>query len=102
MSKHTPKPWRNDGREIEPSRGHRVEYVEATNGDGFVAQVWTPSDGDASKRIANARLIAAAPDLLAACEAMVAACELTDEAYYDTIDAATEQARAAIAKAKGE
>lgn len=50
---------------------------------------------------ANARLIAAAPDLLEACLNLTTACELTDDAYYDAIDTAINIARAAIAKAKG-
>jgi hypothetical protein len=49
---------------------------------------------------ANARLIAAAPDLLAACKAIVNArdVDLIGEAPWDTL---FQQARAAIAKAEG-
>ncbi len=50
------------------------------------------------EHIANARLIAAAPDLLEACKALIEASKLSE--YVWDSDAA-QQARAAIAKAKG-
>lgn len=62
-------------------------------------------DMDNNEQPANARLIAAAPDLLDACQAMVAYDDLIEDDdgalmmhYADII----KMARAAIAKAKGE
>ena len=52
------------------------------------------------ERIANARLIAAAPDLLSACEATLE--DLSSEHDSDDWrDAARDQLRSAIARAKG-
>ena len=99
MSKHTPGPWRNDcfmvlappnvgnykGREICHTGGHDIR------------------DGNESE--ANARLIAAAPDLLAACEQLMEYLKLlpldenNDAAWASN---APQLARAAIAKAKGQ
>ncbi|MFC3228805.1 hypothetical protein ACFOGJ_16290 [Marinibaculum pumilum] len=59
-------------------------------------------DGDAAfnkESKANARLIAAAPDLLAACKRLVAAIGIPSSI---TIGDAVEQAEAAIARAEGE
>ena len=95
---HTPGPWRVGGN-----------YVFAQ--DGFVALVGcvhrTPAEGDA-----NARLIAAAPDLLALAKRYASECRECDgegrilvtfndrEAEYDSCDACAD-IRAAIAKAEG-
>ena len=51
------------------------------------------------ERIANARLIAAAPDLLAACKSML---EQADDYGGLAYEVAHEAARVAIARAKGE
>jgi len=51
---------------------------------------------------ANARLIAAAPDLLAELSALLAMCERQDDFNDDGDGGMFERARAAIAKAKGE
>ena len=76
-SKHTPGPWLRMGRSIGV-------------GAGEIATVWELLDGRA---IANARLIAAAPDLLDALVMMLDAYE---------IPAVRDRARAAIAKATGD
>lgn len=58
---HTPGPWRALITVAERPPNHRdTPMVVAVNGI-IVADVW-----DTDRRIANARLIAAAPDLLAA------------------------------------
>ena len=44
----------------------------------------------------------AAPDLLAACEAFIHWSEAEDDEYVDELIQVTKQAKAAIAKAKGE
>lgn len=54
-SKHTPGPWLRMGRSIG-------------NGAGEIATVWGLRD---ERAIANARLIAAAPEMLAALKAIV-------------------------------
>ncbi len=100
MSKHTPGPWHtgtlpDNERSIFADEGRmRLENGATT----LYPIAWTVDyDGEAA---ANARLIAAAPDLLAACRATLA------HMYDDEIDAPTaaqltEQLTRAIAKAEG-
>ena len=87
--KFTPGPWRN-----ERGSGAYGRNVTADNGRRIVCETIC-SDHDA-----NARLIAAAPDLLAACEAALRVLESEPEcAIYK---AHTEIVQAAIVKARGE
>lgn len=97
MSKHTPGPW-----DVLP-------YVDAikildSNGSSIalVCDRWTDEPGMPPD---NARLIAAAPDMLAALQRLCEQAEMTED-YRDSFDGtlvnACKQARAAIAKAKGE
>ena len=88
-TKHTPGPWR--ALESKSSQ-HQV-----WKGDDHIASAWgTDVPGD--EQLANARLIAAAPELLDALKRIVsvASVELTGRR-----DDVLEQARAAIAKATG-
>ena len=86
MSKHTPGPW------FVPPPTYRTLYVEARVGNGMLQEVAAcgPTE-DPAQQAANARLIAAAPELLDACKAA-----LSDDQPY------IEKCRAAIAKATGE
>lgn len=97
MSKHTPGPWvfGQDGYSL----GNGVVYSRHPNGNP--KDICTVS-GWAGEKIANARLIAAAPDLLDAlenCEKrltnMVGMSDLCANELQSSIDVA----RAAIAKA---
>lgn len=102
---HTPGPWVVDGDDIIARTRFGV-YI-AKEGDGRVAQAFSnclvTTDAEC---LANARLIAAAPELLEACKAVIsehaafvashAGLRLTDEA------ACVGMCRAAIAKAIGE
>ncbi len=68
-SKHTPGPWAVSSRPIPSTRpnleGWVIDPVDPTK---TIATAWgLKKNGEAQ---ANARLIAAAPDLLAACERM--------------------------------
>lgn len=90
MSKHTPGPWRYDRCNSSPTTG---EHMIAGGKPGYLAEVRDCGSGDVS---ANARLIAAAPDLLEACKAVD---EATRGGDYE---AAFKAVRAAIAKATGE
>ena len=95
MSRHTPGPW-----EINERHGG-VIYIEGVGNtvaichdDGF--------DIDHAEAEANARLIAAAPQVL---EALELADELIDQLIIDNTDNYVEERakiRAAIAAAKGE
>lgn len=98
MSGHTPGPWKV---EYENNDGARVSAIASV--------AWCPSsaafgaDGSqvitADEAEANARLIAAAPDLLAALEAVMAT--RTTPWRKDAMKA-NQLAIAAIAKARGE
>jgi hypothetical protein len=95
---HTPGPWRI---------GRKPYFVAAgAKGRTSIAHcIWTGSDASQAtnpsfeEAIANAHLIASAPELLAALENMVKV--QGGEGEYDSELAYFEQARAAVAKAKG-
>lgn len=101
-TKHTPGPW----SAIQP-RPELLVICTEVDGDGIaeVDELWNRDEW-----LANARLIAAAPELL---EALVALDTLIDfeesakdgeHSWFDdasAINAAMEKARAAIAKATG-
>lgn len=92
MSKHTPGPWRYDRCNGSPTTG---EHMIAGGKPGYLAEVRDCGSGDVS---ANARLIAAAPDLLEAlrdCEQNMIISTVADMARLGRV-------RAAIAKATGE
>ena len=121
MSRHTPGPWvigeetyfhavRSDGGKTTRSTP-LLPIKEA--GDDFpreVALVWHNLKGQgesAAIDIANARLIAAAPELLAACRDALAATAAITEGWpeqrgiIETLDQYMATVRAAIAKAEG-
>ena len=79
MTQHTPGPWAQNGNLIEGPDGETVAYVTAYN-------TMTP------RQKANARLIAAAPELLAALENVMA----------NPTTFSFEPIRAAIASVKGQ
>ena len=95
MSKRTPGPWR-----FEPA-GKRLRVVGArgvwlATAEYAPAHDVEPGDVDRAQAEANARLIAAAPDLLAALQAMLTALDCESVSYREI-----EAAEAAIAKAEG-
>ena len=106
MSKHTPGPWF-----VAYNYGH-MTGVRAKNEDigRWVAQAWCqtsqPTSADAHARQveqneANARLIAAAPELLEALQACEMRLTHLAQDSHPVIEE-LKQARAAIAKATGE
>jgi hypothetical protein len=105
QSQHTPGPWFVAGREIHD---RSTEYSETGarigNTPNSIAEIHPVPRGDAE---ANARLIAAAPELLAAlewCEKNLAdiALPLADKyGHCTSMKSALDRARAAIASAKG-
>lgn len=86
MTTHTPGPW------FTKREGFSTVYVDARIGGGLLQEVAAvgPQEGGIQQQDANARLIAAAPELLEACKAA-----LSDDQPY------IEKCRAAIAKATG-
>ena len=94
QTKHTPGPWHigvrtfHAGRDVYGPKGEPVAVADQ--------ELTLPEES-----AANARLIAAAPDLLAALEALVGEADLGEVDLDDDDRAKLEQARAAIAKATG-
>jgi hypothetical protein len=97
MSDFTPGPWMilfDDISDEIVIQAHGGEYVASIDCDGAY-------DGKIANCIdANARLIAAAPDLLGALEALLRFAENTESELGIVLGSAN-SARAAIAKARG-
>jgi len=95
MSGHTPGPWYIDADEPE------AKGIPITDGAGFIADVGTLGPSDDEDR-ANARAIAALPELIAALESL-SGWSLDAHWYEITKDLASiiDDANAAIAKAQG-
>jgi len=94
-TKHTPGPWTVG----EGDRELLVLVDLGGCGDGLICSVARPRYG------ANARLIAAAPDMLAALEGLVCVlgeCGLTWPSGTPIAEDSIQQAELAIAKATGE
>ena len=96
---HTPGPWHT------PARKHGTRYVEARIGCGLLQEVAACGPTEVpEQQEANARLIAAAPDMLAALKAIVlwipstSASEGGAASHSENVRAA-DMVRAAIAKA---
>lgn len=107
MVAHTPGPWRVDANKTLGAYGVWTNYGDHKGFDGslYPSQICSVLDGgiarcdDKDKRDANARLIAAAPDLLEACEA---ALMNLDEIHGRERQWACDRLEKAIAKAKGQ
>lgn len=97
--KHTPRPWTVLSDEAVTVRDAK---------DGSVATIgWLTGRGVGPRRSsaevhANARLIAAAPDLYEALKFLLAHCKGMDRFEGNPINQAMADARAALAKAQGE
>jgi hypothetical protein len=83
-SKHTPGPWEFFDTLCIGVMSAQSDVAHCSGYDGNRSR---------DEELANARLIAAAPDLLAALEALLS---------YDDMVECADMARAAIAKARGE
>lgn len=94
MSKHTSGSWKVE-KELTSRTGEWLIAVDAGDrGRGIAIAETVPATG---KELANARLIAAAPDLLEALERIAN----MDSMSYHSLESAKITARAAIAKATG-
>ena len=90
--KGTPGPW------FEHREGFSMVYIEARIGGGVIQEVAAcgPCDKGSEQQQANAKLIAAAPELL---EALINMVDIVDDMVYGP---STDAANAAINKALGE
>lgn len=89
MTQHTPGPWELVKQEDDFEIKHKVYFI----GSVYDFNQFPENE-------ANARLIAAAPDLLEALEYMIE--EATSGQFSNPSEEEIQKARAAIAKAKGE
>jgi hypothetical protein len=102
-AKHTPGPWRIDATANIDCGHYRISGgIVGPNGDPVV--IADPSQSEYAPALdlnsADARLIAAAPDLLAVCREFIDA--LGPDGYHRVPGyPATQRMRAAIAKAEG-
>lgn len=95
--KHTPGPWQY------VFEGGTVAFIVEADGATIAKLSVTENSTAHSALPANARLIAASPDLLKALkEVIYHAAPICECAYGPDMGAAFDQARAAIAKATGE
>jgi len=96
---HTPGPWKVD-KELNSFRGQWLIAIDV--GDRGRGMAVAETIGGTGDERANARLIAAAPDLLNALQAIVKS--LADQDDEGMIEHAQQMidARAAIAKAEGQ
>ena len=104
MSKHTPGPWVFESRDgdhpLNDQDGWGCDGLWAVDG-GFILGAGPGWDSSyVAPDDADARLIAAAPELLEACKAMLACCY--DLERNDETLAAVKTTMYAIAKATGE
>ena len=101
MSGHTPGPWRA-ARIKSPGRAAAAFYIYGANAKGKGARcVAHVKNSTIQPLAANARLIAAAPEMLEACRQALTHIEV-DETTHGRPFAAGNVLRAAIAKATGE
>lgn len=100
MSEHTPGPWRVDPEhwgDVQDANGHEICAVFDENDQGEQWKIGGTITATTREGWANARLIAAAPDLLAALEAIMNARWRPEGMSEENAD----RARAAIARATG-
>lgn len=109
-AKHTPGPWEAGGIASVALSFDREIYIfppdaEQTGGYQYGGPIAVVAVDDDAGGTANARLIAAAPDLLSACEAwdtgFVDGEQFDAEQFRVWVNERRAMARAAIAKAKG-
>ena len=91
--KHTPGPWRYEPQNGSPTTG---QHMISGSKPGYLAEVRDCGSGDV---VANARLIAAAPELLAVLKELQESAVYWSE--YDVPLGIVDRINAAIAKAEG-
>lgn len=90
---HTPGPWKT-----AIDRNGRIYVLMDDDVAAEVCEVCTENLDDVRQGDADARLIAAAPQLLAALRAFLAAEALIDDEYYTAVADAEHTARALLAR----
>ena len=96
-AQHTPGPW------FVPAPTYRTLYVEARIGNMMLQEVAACGPtADPAQQAANARLIAAAPELLEALKLALEYWRHRQQRYKNRSPVWVQAARSAIAKATGE
>jgi hypothetical protein len=98
---HTKGPWKVDGANAQWGDGTKVRAIWGNEGEGMGAVAWV-TDDYFEELEANARLIAAAPELLEACKLTAAIVTDKYDARNVSLEAAWDAATEAIAKAQGD
>lgn len=103
MTQHTPGPWTTSG-DCYQEKGSWVVTIQSNNAPPEMNIAAEALSEHKEQAIANAHLIAAAPDLLEAAQACAEWLDLVKQNYPDMagLIRGMEAARAAIAKATGE
>ncbi|HDS1569315.1 hypothetical protein [Stenotrophomonas maltophilia] len=97
-SKHTPGPWETDRNNVHTGQIATIHHC--LNNDWV--EVWSPNwPADEAEQEANARLIAAAPELLYVAELVDDVSDRIDHDPDSAFGQLVAAARAAIAKATG-
>jgi hypothetical protein len=96
LGQATPGPWKATTNRYPDGLYNGRPYVYSSN-HGYVAETFMNEEGEA-----NARLIAACPDLVAALKRLVDCPDLNFDAMEDESVEAIAQARAALAAATGQ
>lgn len=101
-AKHTPGTWTNHFMPLDEGMRHRIK----AQGGRTICLIPESGRRNADADMANANLIAAAPELLAACETLMLAEAVQDGerngATLGLVSRAIDAARAAICKASGQ
>ncbi len=99
----TPGPWMAEGRLVYALEEYGYRRGETQYANRFTAGVQGGLSCPAPELDANARFIAATPDLYEALEALAnAAVRLSNDDVYHVVADEVEAARSALAKARGE
>ena len=101
MSAHTAGPWHWEADAVKGDQFGRVRYQVTAIGETVTRMYYSSFEGGPTNAEANARLIAAAPELLAALQKCAVQLEQITGLVHDERCALID-ARAAIAKATGE
>ena len=99
--RHTPGPWKAEQADIHSEDDNRWSVLASrTVGDFFVATIENGAPGDImATEGANARLIAAAPELLEACQELLNTVTVSGELNHRTVDLSLSQIREIAAEA---
>ena len=104
VMQHTPGPWHWEADEVKNDQFGRVRYQVTALGKTVTRVYYSSYEGGPTNAIADARLIAAAPDLLMALEMLYS--ETADYIRLNNLGGMDNQcmrrARCALAKAAGD